>query len=41
MENSPGEDGSDYLLLFRPEGPMVPTTLDPFPLLFHFYKGGA
>uniref|UniRef100_A0AAQ4REA0 Structural maintenance of chromosomes flexible hinge domain containing 1 n=1 Tax=Gasterosteus aculeatus aculeatus TaxID=481459 RepID=A0AAQ4REA0_GASAC len=38
MENSPGEDGSDYLLLFRPEGPMVPTTLDPFPLLFHFNK---
>jgi len=39
MENSPGENGSAYTLLFTPEGPMVPPTLAPFELPFHFYNG--
>ncbi|XP_034069913.1 structural maintenance of chromosomes flexible hinge domain-containing protein 1 isoform X3 [Gymnodraco acuticeps] len=38
MENSPGENGSAYTLLFTPEGPMVPPTLAPFELPFHFYN---
>ncbi|KAI3355352.1 hypothetical protein L3Q82_018194, partial [Scortum barcoo] len=36
MENSPGENGSSYVLLFKPEVPMVP--LAPFELPFHFYN---
>ncbi|XP_037311851.2 structural maintenance of chromosomes flexible hinge domain-containing protein 1 [Pungitius pungitius] len=38
MQNSPGENGKDYVLLFRPEGSAVPTTLDPFQLPFRFNK---
>nr|XP_046226933.1 structural maintenance of chromosomes flexible hinge domain-containing protein 1 isoform X2 [Scatophagus argus] len=38
MENSPGENGSSYILLFKPEVPMVSTPLLPFELLFHFYN---
>ncbi|XP_034002862.1 structural maintenance of chromosomes flexible hinge domain-containing protein 1 isoform X2 [Trematomus bernacchii] len=38
MENSPGENGSAYTLLFTPKGPMVPPTLAPFELPFHFYN---
>ncbi|KAM7369792.1 hypothetical protein PAMP_011083 [Pampus punctatissimus] len=38
MENSPGEDGSVYILLFKPEVSMVQTTLASFELLFHFYN---
>uniref|UniRef100_A0A8D3CS64 Structural maintenance of chromosomes flexible hinge domain containing 1 n=1 Tax=Scophthalmus maximus TaxID=52904 RepID=A0A8D3CS64_SCOMX len=37
-ENSPGEDGSAYTLLFDAEVPMVPTPLAPFELTFHFYN---
>ncbi|XP_060949719.1 structural maintenance of chromosomes flexible hinge domain-containing protein 1 [Limanda limanda] len=37
MENSPGEDGSEYTLRFRPDVPLVPTPLAPFELTFHFY----
>uniref|UniRef100_A0A8C3APY0 Structural maintenance of chromosomes flexible hinge domain containing 1 n=1 Tax=Cyclopterus lumpus TaxID=8103 RepID=A0A8C3APY0_CYCLU len=36
MENSPGEHGSAYILLFKPEALMVPTPLVPFELPFHF-----
>lgn len=39
MENSPGEDGSSYILLFKPEVLMVSTPLAPFELPFHFYNG--
>ncbi|KAK9527625.1 hypothetical protein VZT92_014171 [Zoarces viviparus] len=38
MENSPGENGSEYILLFKPEVLMVPTPLAAFELLFHFYN---
>ncbi|XP_039983129.1 structural maintenance of chromosomes flexible hinge domain-containing protein 1 isoform X2 [Xiphias gladius] len=38
MENSPGEDGGAYTLLFKPEVSMVPTPLAPFELPFHFYN---
>ncbi|XP_045903847.1 structural maintenance of chromosomes flexible hinge domain-containing protein 1 isoform X2 [Micropterus dolomieu] len=38
MENSPGENGSSYVLLFKPEVPMVSTPLAPFELPFHFYN---
>ncbi|XP_075936473.1 structural maintenance of chromosomes flexible hinge domain-containing protein 1 isoform X2 [Anarhichas minor] len=38
MENSPGENGSAYILLFKPEVLMVPTPLAPFELPFHFYN---
>ncbi|XP_034998509.2 structural maintenance of chromosomes flexible hinge domain-containing protein 1 isoform X1 [Hippoglossus stenolepis] len=37
MENSPGEDGSEYTLRFQPDVPQVPTPLAPFELTFHFY----
>ncbi|KAG7523924.1 structural maintenance of chromosomes flexible hinge domain-containing protein 1 [Solea senegalensis] len=37
MENSPGENGSQYTLLFNPEVPAIPTPLAPFKLTFHFY----
>ncbi|XP_041669766.1 structural maintenance of chromosomes flexible hinge domain-containing protein 1 [Cheilinus undulatus] len=36
MENSPGENGSSYILLFQPEVFMVP--LESFKLPFHFYN---
>ncbi|CAJ1082502.1 structural maintenance of chromosomes flexible hinge domain-containing protein 1 isoform X3 [Xyrichtys novacula] len=36
MENSPGDDNQSYVLLFKPEVPMVP--LEPFELTFHFYN---
>ncbi|CAG5865270.1 unnamed protein product [Menidia menidia] len=35
MENSPGENDSQYVLLFQPEVPMV--SLSPYELPFHFY----
>ncbi|KAM9337171.1 structural maintenance of chromosomes flexible hinge domain-containing protein 1 [Symphorus nematophorus] len=38
MENSPGENGSSYVLLFKPEVSMVSTPLAPFELPFHFYN---
>ncbi|XP_033494631.2 structural maintenance of chromosomes flexible hinge domain-containing protein 1 [Epinephelus lanceolatus] len=38
MENSPGEDGSTYILLFNSEVSMLPTALAPFELPFHFYN---
>ncbi|XP_073343954.1 structural maintenance of chromosomes flexible hinge domain-containing protein 1 [Pagrus major] len=38
MEKSPGEDGSSYILVFKPEGLMLSTQLAPFELLFHFYN---
>ncbi|XP_018549169.2 LOW QUALITY PROTEIN: structural maintenance of chromosomes flexible hinge domain-containing protein 1 [Lates calcarifer] len=38
MENSPGDVGSVYTLLFKPEVPMVPKPLAPFGLTFHFYN---
>uniref|UniRef100_UPI0037E73A68 structural maintenance of chromosomes flexible hinge domain-containing protein 1 n=1 Tax=Semicossyphus pulcher TaxID=241346 RepID=UPI0037E73A68 len=36
MENSPGENGGAYILLFKPEVPMV--RLAPFELPFRFYN---
>ncbi|XP_072234898.1 structural maintenance of chromosomes flexible hinge domain-containing protein 1 [Leuresthes tenuis] len=38
VENSPGENGSKYMLLFKPEVPMAPSPLLPFELPFHFYN---
>ncbi|KAM3593729.1 uncharacterized protein V6R79_020255 [Siganus canaliculatus] len=38
MENSPGEDGSSYILLFKPEVMMFTTPLTPFELSFCFYN---
>uniref|UniRef100_A0AAQ5Z3E3 SMC hinge domain-containing protein n=1 Tax=Amphiprion ocellaris TaxID=80972 RepID=A0AAQ5Z3E3_AMPOC len=38
IENSPGENGSIYTLLFQPEVPKFPTPLNPFELEFHFYN---
>ncbi|MED6244780.1 hypothetical protein ATANTOWER_024083, partial [Ataeniobius toweri] len=38
MENSPGENGSRYILLFRPEVTLPPTSLSTFELPFHFYN---
>ncbi|XP_036934923.1 structural maintenance of chromosomes flexible hinge domain-containing protein 1 isoform X2 [Acanthopagrus latus] len=38
MEKSPGEDGSSYTLVFKPEGFTLSTPLAPFELLFHFYN---
>ncbi|XP_078137302.1 structural maintenance of chromosomes flexible hinge domain-containing protein 1 isoform X2 [Sander vitreus] len=38
MENSPGENGSTYVLLFNPEVSMVPTSLAPFELPFRFFN---
>ncbi|XP_035981059.1 LOW QUALITY PROTEIN: structural maintenance of chromosomes flexible hinge domain-containing protein 1 [Fundulus heteroclitus] len=38
MENSPGENGSRYILLFRPEVTVPPTSLTPFELPFQFYN---
>ncbi|KAK2859596.1 hypothetical protein Q5P01_004216 [Channa striata] len=38
MENSPGENGSEYTLVFTPEVSMVPSPLAPFELIFHFYN---
>ncbi|XP_019127178.2 structural maintenance of chromosomes flexible hinge domain-containing protein 1 isoform X1 [Larimichthys crocea] len=38
MENSPGENGSSYILLFKPEVRMRSTPLDPFELRFEFYN---
>ncbi|XP_015224365.1 PREDICTED: structural maintenance of chromosomes flexible hinge domain-containing protein 1-like, partial [Cyprinodon variegatus] len=37
-ENSPGENGRRYILLFRPEVTMPPTSLSPFELPFYFYN---
>uniref|UniRef100_A0A8C4HNU0 Structural maintenance of chromosomes flexible hinge domain containing 1 n=1 Tax=Dicentrarchus labrax TaxID=13489 RepID=A0A8C4HNU0_DICLA len=36
MENSPGEDGTLYILLFKPEVSSASTSLDPFELIFYF-----
>ncbi|KAM7390298.1 hypothetical protein PAMA_008462 [Pampus argenteus] len=38
MENSPGEDGSVYVLIFKPEVSMVQTSLAAFELPFYFYN---
>uniref|UniRef100_A0A671V3L0 Structural maintenance of chromosomes flexible hinge domain containing 1 n=1 Tax=Sparus aurata TaxID=8175 RepID=A0A671V3L0_SPAAU len=38
MEKSPGEDGSSYTLVFKPEGFTLSTPLEPYELLFHFYN---
>ncbi|KAM6900563.1 structural maintenance of chromosomes flexible hinge domain-containing protein 1 [Xenentodon cancila] len=38
MENSPGENSSTYILVFKPEVQMIPTTLAAFELPFHFYN---
>ncbi|XP_047424632.1 structural maintenance of chromosomes flexible hinge domain-containing protein 1 isoform X2 [Mugil cephalus] len=38
VENSPGENGSSYVLVFKPEVPMLPTPLAPFELSFRFYN---
>uniref|UniRef100_A0A3B3UVK3 Structural maintenance of chromosomes flexible hinge domain containing 1 n=1 Tax=Poecilia latipinna TaxID=48699 RepID=A0A3B3UVK3_9TELE len=38
-ENSPGENGRKYILIFKPEVVMSPTSLSPFELPFHFYDG--
>ncbi|XP_014839617.1 PREDICTED: structural maintenance of chromosomes flexible hinge domain-containing protein 1-like isoform X3 [Poecilia mexicana] len=38
MENSPGENGSRYILHFKPEVTNAPTSLSPFELPFHFYN---
>ncbi|XP_076617902.1 structural maintenance of chromosomes flexible hinge domain-containing protein 1 [Chaetodon auriga] len=40
MENSPGENGSSYILLFTPEVSMVSAPLTPFELPFFFYNDG-
>ncbi|XP_023182317.1 structural maintenance of chromosomes flexible hinge domain-containing protein 1-like [Xiphophorus maculatus] len=37
-ENSPGENGRRYILIFKPEVAMPPTSLSPFELPFHFYN---
>ncbi|KAM4533863.1 structural maintenance of chromosomes flexible hinge domain-containing protein 1 [Odontesthes bonariensis] len=39
VENSPGENGSKYMLLFKPEVSTGPSPLLPFELPFHFYNG--
>lgn len=39
MENSPGEDGSSYGLVFTPDVPDVATPLKAFEVPFHFYNG--
>ncbi|KAM9713045.1 structural maintenance of chromosomes flexible hinge domain-containing protein 1 [Menidia menidia] len=36
MENSPGQNDSQYVLLFQPEVPLV--SLSPYELPFHFYN---
>ncbi|XP_029001664.1 structural maintenance of chromosomes flexible hinge domain-containing protein 1-like isoform X2 [Betta splendens] len=41
MEDCPGEDGSAYTLLFKPEVPVVSQALEPFELPFHFYNDEA
>ncbi|XP_008395049.2 structural maintenance of chromosomes flexible hinge domain-containing protein 1-like [Poecilia reticulata] len=38
MEDSPGENGSRYVLHFKPEVTNPPTSLSPFELPFHFYN---
>ncbi|XP_041823548.1 structural maintenance of chromosomes flexible hinge domain-containing protein 1 [Melanotaenia boesemani] len=40
MEKSPGEDGRTYKLLFKPEVPTFPTSLESFELPFYFYNDG-
>ncbi|XP_054893848.1 structural maintenance of chromosomes flexible hinge domain-containing protein 1 [Poeciliopsis prolifica] len=37
-ENSPGENGRRYILIFKPEVVIPPTSLGPFELPFHFYN---
>jgi len=39
MEDSPGDNGSTYILLFKPEVLAVPTPLASFELPFHFSNG--
>uniref|UniRef100_A0A8C4HS78 Structural maintenance of chromosomes flexible hinge domain containing 1 n=1 Tax=Dicentrarchus labrax TaxID=13489 RepID=A0A8C4HS78_DICLA len=41
MENSPGEDGTLYILLFKPEVSSASTSLDPFELIFYFCNAEA
>ncbi|XP_043960665.1 structural maintenance of chromosomes flexible hinge domain-containing protein 1-like [Gambusia affinis] len=38
MENSPGDNGSRYILHFKPEVTNPPTSLSPFELPFNFYN---
>uniref|UniRef100_UPI003AAAAD97 structural maintenance of chromosomes flexible hinge domain-containing protein 1 n=1 Tax=Centroberyx gerrardi TaxID=166262 RepID=UPI003AAAAD97 len=38
IENSPGQDGSEYILHFKPEVQRSPAPLAPFELLFRFYN---
>ncbi|XP_008394908.1 structural maintenance of chromosomes flexible hinge domain-containing protein 1-like [Poecilia reticulata] len=37
-ESSPGENGRRYILIFKPEVVMPPSSLSPFELPFHFYN---
>lgn len=39
MQNSPGEDGMSYILLFEAQVLMMSTPLSSFELPFHFYNG--
>uniref|UniRef100_A0A3Q2QLP9 Structural maintenance of chromosomes flexible hinge domain containing 1 n=1 Tax=Fundulus heteroclitus TaxID=8078 RepID=A0A3Q2QLP9_FUNHE len=41
MEDSPGENGSRYILSFKPEVTTAATHLSPFELPFHFCNGTA
>ncbi|XP_044195403.1 structural maintenance of chromosomes flexible hinge domain-containing protein 1 isoform X1 [Thunnus albacares] len=41
MENSPGDDGSSYILVFKPEVSVIQTPLASFELPFHFYNDVA
>ncbi|XP_059182783.1 structural maintenance of chromosomes flexible hinge domain-containing protein 1 isoform X2 [Centropristis striata] len=38
MQNSPGENGGTYVLVFNPKVPMLPTPLPPFELPFQFFN---
>lgn len=38
MENSPGENGGRYILVFKPEVTLPSTSLSAFELPFHFYN---
>ncbi|XP_038153838.1 structural maintenance of chromosomes flexible hinge domain-containing protein 1-like isoform X2 [Cyprinodon tularosa] len=37
-ENSPGDDGGRYIVMFKAELTMLPIPLSPFELPFHFYN---
>ncbi|XP_061569545.1 structural maintenance of chromosomes flexible hinge domain-containing protein 1 [Cololabis saira] len=38
MKNSPGDNGSTYILVFKPEVQMIPTALAAFELPFKYYN---